>query len=42
MARPRLGEQERPALGQRVRIAAELRELNRIGVQCYRTLSNEI
>ena len=49
MARPRLDEQERRALGQRVRIAAELRlgaaelrELNRIGVQCYRTLSNEI
>ena len=37
------------ALGQRVQIAAELRlgaaelrELNRIGVRCYRTLSNEI
>ena len=39
MARPRLDEQERRALGQRVQIAAELRlgaaelrELNRIGV----------
>ena len=49
MARPRLGESERRALGQRVRMAAELRlgaaelrELNRIGVQYYRTLSNEI
>ena len=51
MARPRLDEQERRrrALGQRVQIAAELRlgaaelrELNRIGVRCYRTLSNEI
>ena len=49
MARPRLDEQERRALGQRVRIAAELRlgaaelrELNRIGVRCYRTISNEI
>ena len=62
MARPRLGESERRALGlsmgaylrrralgQRMRMAAEwrlgateLRELNRIGVRCYRTLSNEI
>ena len=42
MARPRLGEEERRALGQRVRMAAELRKLNRLGVQCYRTLSNEI
>ena len=49
MARPRLDDEERRALGQRVRIAAELRlgaaelrELNWIGVQCYRTLSNEI
>ena len=32
----------RRALGQRVRMAAELRKLNRLGVQCYRTLSNEI
>ena len=38
MARPRLDEQE-----QRVRLgAAELRELNQIGVRCYRTISNEI
>ena len=39
----------RRGLGQRVRIAAErrlgaaeLRELNQIGVRCYRTISNEI
>ena len=46
MARPRLGDEERrtSTVGVRVTEAeeAELRELNRIGVQCYRTLSNEI
>ena len=41
MARPRLDEQERRALELRLG-AAELRELNRIGVRCYRTISNEI